>query len=127
VHRDTEYSAAGYKRTKRHKKQSFGNLCRNISLNDRPPLPAGHHPFLAVALSAAIPTDSSPLTNRFPKGNHQSCSEMIPDGNIYFQSIPGGIASLNHRLHTDDALTGNIRLRRSAGKPPPAPSATRPP
>ncbi|GEM_PF-3453836 len=68
-------------------------------------LPVGHHLCLAVALSAAKPTDCSPPhSRRFPTGNHQSCSEMIPTETSDFASLSGGIASLNHRLNADDAL-----------------------
>ena len=68
-------------------------------------LPVGHHPCLAVALSAAKPTDCSPPhSRRFPTGNHQPCSQMIPPETSDFASLSGGIASLNHRLNIDDAL-----------------------
>ena len=68
-------------------------------------LPVGHHPCLAVALSAAKPTDCSPPhSRRFPTGNHQPCSKMIPPETSDFASLSGGIASLNHRLIIDDAL-----------------------
>ena len=45
-------------------------------------LPAGHHLCLAVALSEAKPTGEGQLQGRFPTGNHQPCSKMIPCGNI---------------------------------------------
>lgn len=41
---------------------------------------------------------------RFPIGNHQERSKMIPAETSDFASLTGGIASLNHRLNNDDAL-----------------------
>ncbi len=41
---------------------------------------------------------------RFPIGNHQERSMMIPAETSDFASLSGGIASLNHRLNNDDAL-----------------------
>ena len=45
-------------------------------------LSVGHHLSIAGALSAAKPPDDGIPGVCFPSGNHQSCSGMIPYGNI---------------------------------------------
>ena len=57
-------------------------------------LPAGHHLYLAVALSEAKPTEKWRSRRRFPSGNHLGARLMIPAGNISLYDSIRGFATL---------------------------------
>jgi len=84
-------------------------------------LPAGHHLNLAGALSEAKPPEIDAKSD-VSVGIILVHGWWFPVGKRYGESpLSGGIAALNPRLNTDDALSGNdFAPRGSVGEPPDA-------
>ena len=80
--------------------------CESARRAARAVLPAGHHLYLAGALSGAKPPERWLPPEMFPDRESSFLLRDDSSGNIRYGSLPVGIATLNPRLQIDYPLTG---------------------